>query len=364
MKVIDICSYLDKYAPPAYQESYDNAGLLVGDPQMEIQGALITLDVTEEVLDEAIQQKSGLIVAHHPLIFGGLKRITGKNMIERIVIKAIQNNIAIYAAHTNLDSVWGGVNTRIADRIGLKNQEVLSPVENSLIKLVYFVPEANAQETREAIFEAGAGHIGDYDMCSYNLHGTGTFRAGEGTNPYVGEKGEMHKEAETRVETILPGYLKNKVLTALITSHPYEEVAYDIYPLANVNHRVGLGMVGELEKPMNEKKFLELLKEKFNAECLRHTDFLNRSIKRVAVCGGSGSSLIKKAMHTGADVFVTGDIKYHQFFEAENRIMLVDLGHYETEQVTKALFYELLNKKFPKFALRQTEVNTNPINYI
>ncbi len=364
MKLKEITSYIESFAPLAFQEDYDNAGLIVGNPQQDITGVLITVDVIEEVVDEAITKGLNLILAHHPIIFSGLKKITGKNYIERVVIKAIQNDIAIYAAHTNLDSVWGGVNSRIADKLDLMNQRILSPISGELIKLVYFVPTEQADATRDAVFSAGAGVIGNYDQCSYNLEGKGSFRAGNNTNPFVGNKGEIHFENEVRVETIFPKYLKNKVVSALIKSHPYEEVAYDLYPLQNDYDRAGLGIVGELKQEITESQFLQKLKEVFSADCIRHTKLLNKPIKKVAVCGGSGSFLLKNAINANADIFVSGDFKYHQFFDAENKIVIADIGHFESEQVTKELFYELLTKKFPKFAIRLTEINSNPINYL
>jgi dinuclear metal center YbgI/SA1388 family protein len=364
MKLKEVVSYLESVAPLAYQEDYDNAGLIIGNPEMELSGVLITVDVLEEVVDEAIEKKANLILSHHPIMISGVKKITGKNFTERIILKAIKNDIAIYAAHTNLDSIWGGVSSKIADKLELKNQKILAPVSNQLMKLVFFVPTNHADETRKAVFEAGAGQIGNYDLCSYNVEGEGSFRAGEEANPFVGNKGEIHFERETRVETIFPKHLKNKIISALIKSHPYEEVAYDIYPLENTFDRVGFGVVGDLETEMDELRFLKSLKEIFSAKCVRHTKILNKPIKRVAVCGGSGSFLLSNAIKEKADVFVSGDFKYHQFFDAEGQIIIADIGHFESEQITKELFYELLIKKFPKFAVRLTEVNSNPINYL
>ena len=364
MKLKEITSYIESVAPLAYQEDYDNAGLIVGNPDQDIKGILITVDVIEDVVDEAIKKGLNLILAHHPIVFAGLKKLTGKNYIERVIIKAIKNDIAIYASHTNLDSVWGGVNTKIADKLNLKNQKILVPVSNQLMKLVYSVPTEQADKTRKAVFDAGAGHIGNYDMCSYNTDGKGSFRAGENTNPFVGNQGEIHYENEVRIETIFPKYLKNKIVNALIKSHPYEEVAYDLYPLENEFNRVGLGVIGELENEVDEMNFLKQLKEIFSADCVRYTELLNKPIKKVAVCGGSGSFLLKNAIKEKADIFVSGDFKYHQFFDADGKILIADIGHFETEQITKELFYELLIKKFPKFAVRLTKINSNPINYL
>jgi len=363
LKIKDIVSYFESVAPAALQESYDNAGLIVGNPDIEISSALLTIDVTEEVVEEAVERQCGLIIAHHPIIFSGLKRLTGKNNVERTVLKAIQNNVAIYAAHTNLDAVTGGVNTKICAKLGLKNCRVLQPVSGQLKKLVTFIPVENAEKVRTAVFEAGAGHIGNYDYCGYNLEGTGSFRGGENTNPYIGEKGHVHYEKEIRFETIFPGWLQGKIVQALISAHPYEEVAYDIYPLDNKYEKAGIGMVGELETPVSENDFLHLLKKTFGTGCIKHTALLNRKVSKVAVCGGSGSFLLSHAIAAGADFFVTADYKYHQFFDAEKKIVIADVGHYESEQFTKELFYELLTKKFPKFAVRFSEVKTNPVFY-
>lgn len=363
LTINEIVQFLETVAPPALQESYDNAGLVVGNPEAEISSALVTIDVTEAVVDEAIEKKAGLIIAHHPIIFSGIKKLTGKNYVERTVLKAIKNDVAIFAAHTNLDAVIGGVNTKICEKLGLKNCKVLQPVSGQLKKLVTFIPVNFADKVRTAVFNAGAGHIGNYDSCGYNLEGTGSFRAGENTNPYVGEKGEVHFEKEIRFETIFPGWLQSKIIKALFEAHPYEEVAYDIYPLENSYEKAGMGMVGELEKPLSEPDFLSLLKKTFGTGCIKHTALKGKNVTKIAICGGAGSFLINHAIAAKADFFVTGDFKYHQFFDAENKIVIADVGHYESEQFTKELFYELLTKKFPKFAVRFSEVKTNPVFY-
>jgi len=363
MKIKEIVHFLETVAPPALQESYDNAGLIVGDPEAEVSSALVTIDVTEDVVDEAIENNAGIIIAHHPVVFSGLKKITGRNYVERTVLKAIKNEIAVYAAHTNLDAVTGGVNSKICEKLGLKNCRVLQPVAGQLKKLITFIPAEAAEKVRTAIFDAGAGHIGNYDYCGYNLEGTGSFRAGENSNPFVGEKGEVHYENEIRFETIFPGWLQGKIIKALIDSHPYEEVAYDIYPLENRYEKAGMGMVGELENALPETDFLGLLKKTFGTGSIKHTALRGKNVSKVAVCGGAGSFLLNQAIAAKADVFVSGDFKYHQFFDAENKIVIADVGHYESEQFTKELFYELLTKKFPKFAVRFSEVKTNPVFY-
>jgi len=363
MLIKDIISEIESFAPPALKEDYDNVGLLVGSATAEATGALITLDVTESVVDEAIQNECNIIVAHHPLIFRGLKNITDRSETGRIVIKAIQNGVAIFAGHTNVDSVLNGVSGKMAQKLGLVNTTILSPVKNKLLKLVTFVPVDFADKVRDAVFNAGAGVIGNYDSCSYNTIGTGTFKAGEDTNPFVGEKGKVHSEQEVRVETILPDFQKSKVISALLNAHPYEEVAYDLYPLENEWPVTGYGIVGDLEKPVSEEEFLGILKQIFKADGIRHTQLLKKPIRRVALCGGSGSELLGRAISSGADIFISADFKYHQFFDAEKRILIADIGHFESEQFTKDLFFEILTKKFSNFAIRLSEVNTNPIKY-
>lgn len=364
MKIKDIISVFEKAAPFAFQESYDNSGLQIGDPEREISSAIICLDVSMEVLEEALRKKAELIISHHPLMFRSIKSLTEKDSTEKIITKAIKADIAILSVHTNFDSYSKGVSYSICKALDLKDLQILYPLKNSLQKLVYFVPLSHAEEVRSKVFEAGAGTIGNYDSCSFNIEGEGTFKAGENANPFVGEIGRLHKEKEIRVETIVPTAMSSRVVRALIEAHPYEEVAYDLYPIANDFPAFGMGMIGELPGEMDEKEFLHHIKSKFNSACIRHTNLLGRNIRKVAVCGGSGSELLKKAIQSGADVFISGDFKYHQFFEAENKILIADIGHYESEQFTKELFYELLIKNYPKFALYLSEVNTNPINYL
>jgi dinuclear metal center YbgI/SA1388 family protein len=364
MKLHEIVSFFAETAPFSLQESYDNSGIQTGNPQMELTSALICLDVTEDIIDEAIQNNQNLIVSHHPVIFNGIKSLSGNSITERILIKAIKNDIAILSIHTNFDSIFNGVNNKICDKLGLINRQILVPAGGKLAKLVTFIPEEHAEIVRSNIFKAGAGMIGEYDNCSFNLSGEGTFRAGQNTDPFVGEKGKLHTEKEIRLETIFPLHLKKKVILALLKSHPYEEVAYDIYPLLNDYPKAGMGMVGQFEEPLEEYDFLNAVKMIFNSGCVRYTALKSKKISKVAVCGGSGSFLLKDAIAVGADAFISADFKYHQFFDADGKILVADIGHYESEQFTKELFYELLMKKFPKFAFRLSEVNTNPINYL
>mgnify|MGYP001417894841 CR=1 FL=1 len=364
MVVGDIVRYLESLAPPVYQESYDNAGLVTGRSDQSIDAALITLDVTEQVIDEAVRKGCGLIISHHPILFRPIKRLTGNSYVERCLIKAVKNDIALFASHTNLDNISGGVNSRIGEKIGLKKMTILSPYVDLLLKLVTFIPVDHLGKVQDAVFAAGAGQIGKYDWCSYQVPGNGTFRAGEDTNPFVGEEGEFHIEKEVRFETILPVHLKNKVVEALLEAHPYEEVAYDLYPLQNSMPAVGSGMIGELEEPQDELSFLSRLMEIFGCKVIRHTSLLGKPVQKVAICGGAGSFLLPKAITAGADIFITADFKYHDFFDSENKIVIADIGHYESEQFTKDLFYELLMKKFPNFALRLSEMKTNPVSYL
>jgi dinuclear metal center YbgI/SA1388 family protein len=364
MTIREITTYLESVAPPVYQEPYDNVGLIIGNPESTVNSVLIALDITEPVIDEAIESGCELIIAHHPILFKGIKRINGNSYVERCVIKAIKNDIAIYAAHTNLDSIIGGVNSKICEKIGLTNVKILSPEKGKLLKLVTFIPDGHLDKVRDAIFEAGAGAIGRYDKCSFSNTGSGTFRGGEESDPYIGERGEFHFEKETRFETILPVHLKHKIINALLKAHPYEEVAYDIYPLENAFPEVGSGMIGELPGGENEIGFLSRLPVIFGCKVIRHTYLLGMPVRKVAVCGGSGGFLLPAAIAAGADIFITSDMKYHDFFDAEEKIVVADIGHYESEQFTKELFYEILIKKFPNFALRLSEVKTNPVLYL
>lgn len=362
-RISEIIDHFESIAPVLLQESYDNSGLQVGQADAEIGSVLLTVDVTEAVIDEAVQKKCNLIIAHHPVIFSGLKKLTGNSDVERVIIKAVKNDIAIFIAHTNLDAAAGGVNAKICEKLGLLNPKVLQPISGQLKKLVTFIPFDAAEHVRESVFKAGAGHIGNYDWCGYNTEGTGSFRGSEDSNPFVGEKGKIHYEKEIRFETIFPGWLQKRIVQALIDSHPYEEVAYDIYPLENFLPNTGMGMLGVLPEPLDEMEFLNKIKSVFGSGCVKHTALRRKIISRVAVCGGSGSFLLKKAISERADFFISSDFKYHQFFDAEGKIVIVDVGHFESEQFTNELFYELLVKIFPKFAIRFSEVNTNPVSY-
>lgn len=363
MTIASIISVLEQWAPLALQEDYDNCGLQVGDRNAEATAALVTVDCDEQVVSEAEREGCNLIICHHPVIFKGLKRLTGSNVVERTIELALRKNIAVYAIHTNLDNVIDGVNGELAKRLGLKPITVLEPKTDRLRKLVVFVPEAYAEAVRSALFESGAGHISAYDHCSFNLSGTGTFRAGEGTTPFVGKRGERHTEAEVRVEVIYPAEREAVILQAMVSAHPYEEVAYDLYQLANADPRVGAGLLGELPQAVPEADFLRHLKTVLGQPNLRHSAPLDRPIRRVAVCGGSGTFLLGKALALKADAFVTADAKYHQFQEPEGRLLLVDAGHWHTEQFTMHAIRDRLVREKPTFAVRLSGLNTNPIHY-
>ena len=362
-QIKDITRLLENLAPLAWQESYDNAGLQTGNPNAEATGALITLDCTPEIVDEAIARNCNLIIAHHPVIFKPLKKLTSSNLVEQTIIKAIQNNIAIYASHTNLDSVIGGVNSKIADKLGLQNVKILDQKKEALLKLVTFAPEENTEAVLKAMHAAGAGQIGDYKNCSYHTSGEGRFLPTENTDPHIGEPGKPEKVTEDRIEVLVPAPFQNRVVDALVAAHPYEEVAYDLYPLKNAYQEVGTGMIGELPEEMNFADFIAHLKTSMEIPGLKHTKLGPAKIKKVAICGGAGSFLMGKALQSGAQAFVTADLKYHEYFMAENKMHVCDLGHYESEVFTKEIFYDLILQNFPNFAVLLSKINTNPVTY-
>ena len=364
MNIKEVTNYLESIAPLAYQESYDNSGLIVGNSNTKVKSALITIDCTEEVVDEAIESNCNLIIAHHPIIFSGLKKITGQNYVERTIIKAIKNDIAIYAIHTNLDNVSTGVSAKIAEILGVENCKILSPKKDLLRQLVVYCPTSEAENVKSALFSSGAGDIGNYNECSFTLKGEGTFRANEDCNPHLGKIGSRHKEKEERIEVIFPKNREKSIISAMKKVHPYEEVAYQIYILDNIYENVGAGIIGDLPQEMDTNQFLENIKNKMKTNCIRHSNLVKDQIKRVAICGGSGSFLLSKAICEKADLFITADFKDHEFFDAENDIIIADIGHFESEQFTKDLIYDLLSKKFSKFVVRLSKVNTNPINYL
>lgn len=363
MKLQQLINLLQELAPQSLQESYDNAQLITGNPEQEVKGTIITLDCTEDVVNEAISKGCNVIIAHHPIVFKGLKKLTGSNYIERTIIEAIKNDIAIYAIHTNLDNVTQGVNREIGNRLGLIKMKVLSPKKGTLSKLQTYVPTEHIEKVRDALFNAGGGKIGSNDECSYSSNGVGTFRAGDGAKPFVGTLGKQHQQKEVKLEVLFANHLENQILQSLKSAHPYEEVAFDIVPISNLNQEIGSGMIGDLREAMNENDFLKQLSQSFNAKVIRHTKLLNKEVKTIAYCGGAGSFLLPQAKAKNADVFITGDFKYHEFFDAEEDLVILDIGHFESEQFTPHLIAKYLEDKNVTFAVLLSEVKTNPIHY-
>ncbi len=363
MLIAEVIEYLENFAPVATAEDFDNVGLLVGKPQTRLTGILITLDTLEDVVEEAIAKNCNLIVSFHPIIFSGLKKLNGNNYVERTVIKAIENNIAIYALHTALDNHHEGVNKVICDKLQLKNTRVLIPGKDKIKKLTTYVPTKDGGNLREKLFEAGAGAIGNYDNCSFSIEGKGSFKPNDEANPTIGKVGEIHFEKEIQIGLVFPSHLENKILNTLFKEHPYEEVAYEVTTLNNAHQNKGMGMIGEFAEPMEEEEFLKLVKKTFRTGCIRHSILLNKKVKKVVVLGGSGSFAIENAKKTGADFYLTADLKYHDFFKAEGKLVLADIGHYESEQYTKDLIHSYLSKKISNFALILATTKTNPIKY-
>ena len=364
MIIKDITDYLEELAPLDYAEDFDNVGLLIGKENTPVTGVLVTLDTLEKTVEEAITKKCNLIVSFHPIIFGGIKKLNGNSYVERVVLKAIQNDIAIYATHTALDNSKNGVSAKISEVLGLKNNKILLPKKGILKKLTTFVPIENAEKLRNALFNAGAGNIGNYDRCSFNIDGEGTYRGNQNSNPTIGEKGENHTENETQISVIYESKNEATILASLQKNHPYEEISYHLLTTENVHQNIGMGMIGDLPTEMEENEFLLFLKERMKTACIRHSNLINKKIKKVAVLGGSGSFAISDAIKAGADAYVSADFKYHEFFKAENKVILADIGHYESEQFTKNLLVDYLTKKFSNFAIVLSEESTNPIYYI
>lgn len=363
MTVAEVGKLLDTLAPLHYAEDFDNVGLLVGNPESKITGILVTLDTLETVIDEAVQHNCNLVVSFHPIIFGGLKKLVGKTYVERVVIKAITHNIAIFSPHTALDNSILGVNHKICKVLGIQSPKILVPKKGTIKKLTTYVPKDAALPLRNALFAAGAGNIGNYSNCSFSTKGTGSFNPGEHSNPTIGSKGNTHFEEEMQVNITFGSAMERNVLDALFKNHPYEEVAYEVTTLDNSNQNIGMGMIGSLKKPVDEEDFLQFVKAKMGTPVVKHSKLLGKKIQKVAVLGGSGAFAIKAAKNAGADIYITSDIKYHQFFEAENQLVIADIGHFETEQFTKNLLVDFLKEKIPNFAVTLSESITNPIKY-
>ena len=364
MKINEITNYLESLAPLELQEDYDNSGFITGDKSWNISNILVCLDCNEEVVEEAITKSCNLIVTHHPIIFSGLKSIVGNNYVERTIIKAIKNDIAIYAIHTNLDNIKNGVNSIIANKIGLKNTKILRPKKGFIKKLCFYCPVSDANRLKKILWDIGAGKIGNYSNCSFSTIGHGTFLGNDDSKPTLGMKKVLNSNKEEKIEMIIPSYLQNKILDTLLFEHPYEEVAYEILKIENLNQDIGSGLFGKLKIPMKTNEFLKHLKKVMKTDCIKYTKLNKEYIETVAVCGGSGSFLINDAKKVKADIFISGDFKYHEFFDAENDIIIADIGHYESEQFTKDLLSDILKKKFTKFATHLSTIKTNPINYL
>lgn len=363
MNLQHIIAELEAFAPLAFQEDYDNCGLLTGKLNLDVTGVLLSLDCTEEVIEEALASNCNLVIAHHPVIFSGLKKLNGNTVVERVIIKAIKHDIAIYACHTNIDNVQNGVNQKISEKLQLKNQRILAPKGGLLKKLVTYVPSSHHQAVLDKLFASGAGKIGNYDSCSFNTEGTGTYRGNALSNPFKGKANQLSKEPEIRVETVFEAQHENNLIKGLLSVHPYEEVAFDVFPLANNHPQVGSGMIGELEEPLGETEFMTFVKTVFKVPTIKHTRLSGKTVHKIAVCGGSGRFLLKSAIRAGAEVFITADFKYHDYFEVDNKLLLLDIGHFESEQFTPEIFYDIIQKKFPTFAIHLSKINTNPINY-
>lgn len=364
MKIKEIIQTIEQLAPLFLQESFDNSGVQIGDINQEVKAILLSIDVTEDVIDEAIRLGCNLIISHHPLAFHSFKSLTGRNYVERCMIKACKHDIVVYAAHTNLDNAKDGVNYQLAKMLNLEQVRILAPKQKSLLKLVTFVPQSHSESVRSVLFNAGTGNIGNYDACSYNTLGEGTFRAKTGCNPFVGEINKLHIESETRIEVILPKYKQREVIAALLAIHPYEEPAYDFYSLENEWSQAGSGIVGTLPEPMEEENFLYYLKDTLNLSSIQHSTYRGKLIHDVALCGGSGAFLIPQAIGYGADIFITGEAKYNDFYDVEDKILLATVGHYESEVCTKDIFFNLLSEKHPSLELIMSQFDTNPVKYL
>jgi len=359
-----IISILEDMAPTAYAEDFDNVGLLVGNPENSITGILVCHDALEPVVEEAVAKGCNLIVCFHPILFSGLKKITGKTYVERAVIKAIKNDVAIYAVHTGLDNHIDGVNKILCNTLGLQNTRILIPKKDFIYKLATYIPTKDTAKVQQALFKAGAGAIGNYYDCSFTSEGTGSFTGNEESNPVIGSRGTYTEAAETKLEVTFEKHLQNSVLSALFSTHPYEEVAYEISRLENAHQNIGVGMIGELAEPMDEQDFLQFVKKATGTGGLRHSNLLNKKVQKVAVLGGSGSFAIGAAKAQKADVLITADLKYHDFFQAEKQIVLADVGHFESERYVKNYIFDYLLKKIPTFAIILSDIKTNPVNYL
>lgn len=354
---------LEQWVPFVWQENYDNAGLILGDPNQQIRKALVCFDVTPEVVDEAVRNEADLILSHHPAIFKGIKRINPASRLGYMLKQSLCHDIAWCALHTNLDNTLSGVNSWLCEHLGLQEVRPLVPLQGIYGKLQVYVPEAYAEKLRQALAEAGCGAGTKYDTCSYTSRGEGRFRAGSQAHPFTGRIGELHCEAECKIECLYPLHKTRQVLDVLRTNHPYEEPAFDLLPLQNEAVEQGAGAIGILPETMQERELLDKLKELTGVHCIRHSGFQGRRIKKIALCGGSGGSFIANACGQKADVYITGDLKYHDFTDTEPGTWLVDIGHFESEKFAMELIFRFIRKNFPNFAVSISEQAKNPVSF-
>jgi dinuclear metal center YbgI/SA1388 family protein len=363
MQVSELVRHIEQLAPPSLQEAYDNAGLIYGNPEMELTGVLIALDATEAVIEEAIRKNCNLVLSHHPIVFSGLKRINEKHYVDRALVKAIRHQIALYACHTNLDNTIHGVNGAIAAAFDLQQVSILAPKSGQFIQLSVYVPNTHLDQVKSALFEAGAGKLGNYAACSFSSTGLGSFTPIEGAQPHIGSLGIHTTVEETKLELIFPVWAQSKVVQALHQAHPYETPAYNLFTINNVNPEIGSGVMGYLPKAISELDWLAQVAKTCQVPVVRHSPLLGKQIEKIAICGGAGSFLIKQAQSLGADALLTADLKYHEFFEANNQILLTDPGHFESEHFTIDLLYKIIQEKFPTFAVLKSSIRTNPVHY-
>ena len=351
MTIKDVTTFLEQKFPLYLQEDFDNCGVQCGDVRQEISGAMVCFEMSEQVIDEAIDKGCNLVISHHPLMLKrGICKIVPTDRVGAMICKALAHNMVLYSMHTNIDSGEGGGNDAFAEKLRLRNVKVLEPHKGMYRKLVVFVPKENAETLKSALFAVGCGVQGNYDSCGYTLHGQGQFRPLEGANPHIGEENHLEHVDEERVEMIYPTGLQRAVVQAIYDNHPYEEPAFDLLPLENESRTIGLGRIGELPKELPVSDFLGYLKDNLGFIHCRYCGDETKMIRKVAVCGGGGSSFIDLAIASGADAYVSGDFKYHDFFKSYQKTLLVDIGHYEGEFFIKNIIFNLLNEKFSTFA--------------
>ena len=364
MKIKEVIQFLEQKFPLHWQEDFDNCGVQCGDKERELTGIVVCFDMSEAVIDEALAQGSNMVISHHPIIYKhGLKKIEPTNRVGKIIYKALENKILLYSMHTNIDSGKAGGNVLFAKKLELQNLSVLVPKENQFCKLVVFVPAENSALLKEAMFKIGCGNIGNYSHCSYSCEGIGSFKPLTGVNPHIGKHNRLERVDEERIEMIFPKNIKRQVIETLYGHHPYEEPAFDIITLENQNREVGLGRIGLLPTSMLAKDFILYIKEKLNLDFVKFSGNRDAEIKKVAVCGGGGASFISEALTAGVNAYITGDLKYHDFFIPENKMLLIDIGHFEGEHFIREIITSLLQENFNTFATHFTEVEIPVIHH-